>query len=193
MGRSNYNVEQTFDDVYHKILSYVISGNRPIGDLPIYIQPFPIEHNAMVESQIALLSKRLGKNDVKTLHIDIYKVAIELLNADGILDLILENEADMSKQDLHLTLNSNLTPELIFDYMRDMWQKEDYKLVLISGWGLVYPYIRANTILNCAELLAKEISLVFFYPGHYNNESLVLFDKIKEDNYYRAHNLDKIK
>ena len=39
------------------------------------------------------------------------------------------------------------------------------------------------------------VSTLLFYPGYYNNESLILFGEngINEDNYYRAHNLSTIK
>ncbi len=49
----------------------------------------------------------------------------------------------------------------------------------------------SHTILNNLQALVKEIPLVMFFPGNYNNFSLNLFGRLKDDNYYRAFNLNE--
>ncbi len=192
MSKSVYNVEHSFDLVYEKLISKIILDEQVSGDLPIYIQAYPAEHSDAVNSQIRFLHDRLNKNGVPTLHFNIYDIALEILKSANKMDLILSKESLLPKEKLHITLNSMLREKAILDFLNNALKEIEPKLVLLSGFGLVYPYIRANTILNNIEPLARGASFVFFYPGRYNNESLVLFDKIKEDNYYRAHNLETI-
>lgn len=63
--------------------------------------------------------------------------------------------------------------------------------LFLTGIGAIYPIIRSHTILNNLQALVKEIPLVMFFPGNYNNFSLNLFGRLKDDNYYRAFNLNE--
>ncbi len=56
-----------------------------------------------------------------------------------------------------------------------------------------HKFIRSHTILNNLQTLVGNIPLVMLFPGTYNNQSLYLFDRIKDENYYRAHNLNEYK
>ncbi len=67
------------------------------------------------------------------------------------------------------------------------------KIIFLTGIGSAFPIIRSHTILNNLPTLIGEMPLVLFFPGTYNNQSLNLFDRLKDDNYYRAHNLNDYK
>jgi len=62
----------------------------------------------------------------------------------------------------------------------------------LTGIGLVFPYIRSHNILNNLQNVAKDSPTVTFFPGEYNGHSLNLFGLLKDDNYYRAFNIDLI-
>jgi hypothetical protein len=40
--------------------------------------------------------------------------------------------------------------------------------------------------LNSLHAVIEEVPLVMFFPGTYDEQSLVLFNEFKDDNYYRA-------
>jgi len=66
------------------------------------------------------------------------------------------------------------------------------KVYFLTGIGLVFPYIRSHNVLNNLQNIAKEAPTVAFFPGDYNGHTLNLFGLLKDDNYYRAFNIDKI-
>ena len=63
-------------------------------------------------------------------------------------------------------------------------------IIILTGIGAIYPVIRSHTILKNLQSLIKDTPLVMFFPGQYNNLSFTLFSRLKDDNYYRAFNLD---
>ena len=62
-------------------------------------------------------------------------------------------------------------------------------MVLLTGIGRVYPYMRSHNILNNLQGTFDDVPVVLFYPGEYNGQSLTLFELFMDDNYYRAFNL----
>jgi hypothetical protein len=63
------------------------------------------------------------------------------------------------------------------------------KIILITGVGKAYPIIRSHSILNNLQSVFKNNPVVMMYPGKYEvrkKMTLRLFDKLDDDNYYRA-------
>ena len=59
-------------------------------------------------------------------------------------------------------------------------------IAFLTGVGEIYPLIRAHKILNTMHQIISDIPVVLFYPGKYDSLSLSMFGELKEDNYYRA-------
>ena len=55
--------------------------------------------------------------------------------------------------------------------------------------GSAWPLLRAHTLLNNLHTVMGQTPLVLFYPGRYDGQSLRLFGKLKNTNYYRAFKL----
>jgi len=69
-----------------------------------------------------------------------------------------------------------------------------FDVLLLSGIGEVFPYIRSHNVLNNLQSTAKEKPTVLFFPGEYTHSlevgaSLDLFGKLHDDKYYRAFNI----
>ena len=62
-------------------------------------------------------------------------------------------------------------------------------VLLITGVGQVYPFVRAHSILENAQNVFEDIPVVLMYPGRYDGQHLHLFDRINDGNYYRAFNI----
>ena len=62
-------------------------------------------------------------------------------------------------------------------------------LVIVSGVGGVWPLLRSHSLLNNLQSVMGQTPLVMFYPGRYDGQSLRLFGKLKNNNYYRAFRL----
>jgi len=71
----------------------------------------------------------------------------------------------------------------------DFAHPDQHDLVLVSGVGSVYPFLRAHTLLNNLQSVMGRTPLVLFYPGKYDGRSLKPFNRLNSDNYYRAFKL----
>ena len=60
------------------------------------------------------------------------------------------------------------------------------QIVIITGIGKCYGIVRGHTILNNLHSIITNNPLIMFYPGSYNGQSFKLFNKLENDNYYRA-------
>ena len=77
---------------------------------------------------------------------------------------------------------------------RESVEDDGQSIVLIVGVGKVYPIIRSHTILNNLQSVFRNNPVVMLYPGTYDSNqkmTLRLFDRLDDDNYYRAFNLVK--
>ena len=64
----------------------------------------------------------------------------------------------------------------------------------LTGIGEVFPYIRSHNVLNNLQSVVVGRPMLMFFPGRYEQSdtlgsSLVLFGRLKDDQYYRAKNI----
>lgn len=66
-----------------------------------------------------------------------------------------------------------------------------HDVIIASGAGLVWPLLRTHSLLNDLQPVMGNTPLLLFYlyPGRYDGQSLRLFGKLKNNNYYRAFKL----
>lgn len=62
-------------------------------------------------------------------------------------------------------------------------------VLLITGVGEVYPFMRVHNILDNIQQLFEEVPVVVAYPGRFDGQTLSLFGRLKDGNYYRAFDL----
>jgi len=194
-NRIKENIPQTFDLLF-KVLSNQKFLNKDGlgGELPFFIQSFPVSQQHEVDAQIASLIKRLVTANVTILEINLYHLCIEMLEQENLLAQIIKQESGMQKNRLIRVLSSALNIEKkLIPEIRKRMDSFPAKIIFITGVGAAFPVIRSHTILNNLQSLVDQVPLVMFFPGTYNNQSLTLFDTLKDDNYYRAHNLNAYK
>ena len=86
-----------------------------------------------------------------------------------------------------LRLISQGSDNKIVQYIKENTNSDD--IVFLTGVGKVWPIIRSHTVLNNLHRAVDHVPVVLFFPGTYDGQSLVLFNEIKDDNYYRAFQL----
>ena len=86
-----------------------------------------------------------------------------------------------------LRLTSQGSDNKIVQYIKENTNSDD--IVFLTGVGKVWPIIRSHTVLNNLHRAVDHVPVVLFFPGTYDGQSLVLFNEIKDDNYYRAFQL----
>ncbi len=141
------------------------------------------------------LVNQLSQTGVRVLEINLYDLSIEILNARGIWEQVLEMEASVSKDQLKELLQGVLDPEAhLVPAMAAKLANAQFDVLFLSGVGEVFPYIRSHNVLNNLQSTAKEKPTVMFFPGDYTHSlesgaSLDLFGKLHDDKYYRAFNI----
>lgn len=193
LNKSLEDMDTLFDGVFNKLISPEFGKNIG-GELPLYIQPVPSEKQSEVDGQIKRLINRLSKKGIESLAINLYDLCMEILTEEGVFETILEEEANISPDDIVATLDSVLDlKSVVIPRIHKAITDSDSSFVFISGVGSIYPFIRSHGILNNIDELTDNCNLVMFFPGDYNNLQLKLFGKISDENYYRGHNLNEIK
>jgi len=190
-----YNSPQHFENLF-KILSSSRFLNKEGlgGELPFFIHSFPVCHQLIVEKQLQSLIKRLENEGVDVLEIHLYKLSLDILNQENLLGQILNQEAKLPKQRLLRVLSGPLNIDnVVIPEIYKRLAENPAQMIFLTGIGAAFPIIRSHTILNNLQTLVGDLPLVMFFPGTYNNQSLTLFDLLKDDNYYRAHNLNEYK
>jgi hypothetical protein len=179
----------------------VISGQRFLlkqglgNEVPFFICPYKPEEAIQMERLQRQLVNQLSQTGVRVLEINLYDLSIEILNARGIWEQVLEMEASVSKDQLKELLQGVLDPEAhLVPAMAAKLANAQFDVLFLSGVGEVFPYIRSHNVLNNLQSTAKEKPTVMFFPGNYTHSlesgaSLDLFGKLHDDKYYRAFNI----
>lgn len=76
---------------------------------------------------------------------------------------------------------------MIVQYIQERTPEE--AVIFLTGIGKCYPLLRSHKVLNNLHQAIDRVPVVMFYPGKYDGQELILFSKIKDDNYYRAFRL----
>ena len=124
---------------------------------------------------------------------DIYNIIVDILKEKGFLEKTFEYEkkkgAKFVNSIIQKTLAISSNNDLIIKYIKDHFKKEDGKIIIITGMGKCYGIVRGHTILNNLQSVITENPVIMFYPGIYDGQSFRLFNKLENDNYYRAFQL----
>jgi hypothetical protein len=119
---------------------------------------------------------------------DLYKIFIEICEGKRILKSIPSMEERKGKDHLAEQLQKVATPEAFVEKMQyEPHQKGD--VLLISGIGKVYPFMRSHKILDNIQHIFADIPVLILYPGTFDGQDLGLFGRFLDGHYYRAFNL----
>lgn len=192
MAEKFIDMDSMFDIIFNKLSSPEF-GENLVGELPLYIQPFPPEHQGLIDEGVSRLIKRLERKSLISVSINLYTLCMEILEEEGILETILEDEKSIPRDDIMSTLDSVLDVNTtIIPRIQERIEEANPDFVFITGIGSVYPFLRAHAILNNIDSLAENSKLIMFFPGEYDKRQLKLFNRISDENYYRGHNLNDI-
>ena len=181
------NFEQIFTQVTtKKFLSMQALG----GEEPFFIYSFDPSMQDLVSSETKRLKKRVQQSGHTVLVINLYELVINILQDRGMLTKVIDKEQSLSKQKLLKTLQNVLDVETkIIPKIERLVNENKTSMVFIEGVGEVFPYIRSHTIINNLQKVIKDRPTLMFFPGQFDGHRLVLFNKVHDDNHYRAFNI----
>mgnify|MGYP003606872527 FL=1 len=187
------NLAQQEDHLYK-----VLSGRRFLemeglsNEVPFFIYPYPPEWALPVAQAKKRVKNRLTNAGIVVKEINLYDLAVSLLQERGDWEEILLVEPDMEKSDFREMLQAMLNPQ---DHIAAAIQAQvkgsEFDILFLTGIGEVFPYIRSHNILNNLQSVVTDRPMLMFFPGRYEQSetlgsSLVLFGRLKDDQYYRA-------
>ncbi|HZJ90283.1 MAG TPA: DUF1788 domain-containing protein [Oscillospiraceae bacterium] len=119
---------------------------------------------------------------------DLYKIFLSICEDKHILKSIPNMEAQKGREYLATQLHKVATPEAFVEKMKyEPRRKGD--VLLLTGIGKVYPFMRSHKILDNIQHIFPDIPVLMLYPGTFNGHDLGLFGKFLDGHYYRAFNL----
>lgn len=179
----------------------VLSGQRFLkmeglsNEVPFFIYPYGPEHALAVAQAKKRVKNRLANRGIEVREINIYDLSVEVLKERGDWDEVLEVEPELDKAEFTEMLQSMLNPQQhLAPAIRAKLADGGFDIVFLTGIGEVFPYIRSHNVLNNLQSVVVGRPMLMFFPGRYEQSdtlgsSLVLFGRLKDDQYYRAKNI----
>jgi hypothetical protein len=188
------DVTAKFTHLYNVISSKRFLNKEALGgEIPFFISAYDAKQELEVRDSIKLLKNKLETNGVIVLELNLYDIVCDILEEKGGMERMFTIEKTKSKDKFLRALQSTLNiHQILMPRINQMIGEHQAKVYFLTGIGMVFPYIRSHNILNNLQSVAKDAPTVTFFPGEYNGHTLNLFGLLKDDNYYRAFNIDII-
>lgn len=119
---------------------------------------------------------------------DLYRIFLDICEEKHIIKGIPGMEERKGKEYLEQQLIKIATPEAFVKKM-EYTPHEHGDVLLITGVGKVYPFMRSHKILDNIQHIFSDIPVLMLYPGTFNGQDLDLFGRFLDEHYYRAFNL----
>lgn len=187
--------ERTLNERFYDLEDRMISVDSltrygTANDLKFYIFDYNPKEELLVRKEV----KKLKDRNSDIIEFDLYEMMLKIINEEGYMDDVLSMEADYKKS---LMLREVFQPLLSVEEEENSFLEifksgivdDGRSIVLITGVGKAFPIIRSHTILNNLQSIFRRNPVVMMYPGRYeikNSMTLRLFERLDDDNYYRA-------
>lgn len=168
---------------------------------PTYMYLYKPEDEYAIRKEIENIKSRLKRPDnyIDVLIINIFEELIEYLknlqfDETNLLEEFLRSEKEDAEtvesllrnkagdKDFFAWLNNKVTDHLELPNPKN--EKKSY--VFVTGFGQIYPYLRASHFIsNFEKYTTGKFKVVVFYPGRID-QTCHLFDKLDDKNPYRA-------
>ncbi len=162
-------------------------------EVPFFIYHFPPAWAVEVEGLRDRVTTRLRTDDGLTVaDVNLYGLAIQLLQKRGVWDRVLALEPEMDKAEFRETLQGMLDPhDHLAPAIRARLDAEPSDIVFLTGLGEVFPFIRVHTVLENLQSVVAGRPLLAWFPGTYeftqaHGHQLRALNLAASDSYYRA-------
>ena len=189
-------INKRLDELNNKVHDTdFISSKRKANEVNCWVFDYPPQHEMIVRERIEdmITRNKKGIDNFKIYNYDLYDIIVNYLDDEGFIDGCdvyeqrygIKQVAKSVKNVLRISMEENL----LTDYIKEH-TPTDNAVVFLTGVGKCYPLLQATEILNKVlynmPASYNKVPMVLFYPGTYTDQELILFNKVHEDNYYRA-------
>lgn len=188
------DIASQFEHIYKAVSSESFLNKEALGgEIPFFIAAYDAKREIDVYQSIKRLMNKLDTMGITVLEINLYDIVCGILEDKGGMERMFRVEKARSKEKFQRALQSSLNMhEVLMPKIQELITEANAKVYFLTGIGLVFPYIRSHNVLNNLQNVAKDAPTLAFFPGEYDGHALNLFGLFKDDNYYRAFDINKI-
>ena len=163
------------------------------NEVNYWVFDYPPEKELEVRERIEYLKRKNWKeNDGFELVVfDLYDIIVDFLEKKNYLEKCYHFEKKQGLDRITAAVSNSMKiyddDNLIVRYIQEHTPED--AVIFLIGIGKCYPILRSHKILNNLHQSFVRVPVVMFFPGTYNEQELLLFNEIKDDNYYRAFRL----
>ena len=165
------------------------------NEVNYWVFDYPPEQELEVRERIKYMQNRNSKGgeDFELVVFDLYDIIIDFLKENDFMEECYKFEKKKGLERITKAVSNaikiNDDDSLIVQHIKD--NTPDNAVVFLTGVGKCFPILRSHKVLNNLHQAFVKAPVVMFFPGVYNEQELILFGEIKDDNYYRAFKLVK--
>jgi len=158
------------------------------NEVGIHVFCYDPQDEIIVRAYFEQLMKGSSAKKYNLVERNLYKIFMEICDEKRITNSIQKMEETKGKDFLKNKLENVATPEAFVEKLK--YEPHNYgDILLLTGIGDVYPFMRAHKILDNIQHVFADIPILMLYPGKWDGQTLELFGKFEDGNYYRAFNL----
>ncbi len=185
--------EERLNQILPRLTSPDVLDNRGAGgEIGFWIFDYPPEHEMQMRSWLAdVIEPGLHKlkPELRFATVDLFECVIGLLQERGLLTKAFDMQLKQGDEAVLKSLRSVLKEDRLATRIVEMTGAANLDLLIVKGVGAAYPMLRTHTLLSALHPHMRDTPLLMLYPGRYDGQSLRLFSKLTDDNYYRAFKL----
>lgn len=181
-------IKQRLDRIKGRISEPDFLANRGLSnEVGIHVFTYDPKDELVVREYVHKLAN--SPSDIfRIIERDLYKIMIEILEERRVISSIPTMEQQKGKEYLLAQLQKVVTQDAFITKMQYA-PHQTGDVLFLTGIGKVYPYMRTHRLLDRMQEAFTDIPIVVFYPGEFNGQNLILFNKFHDGNYYRAFSL----
>ena len=165
------------------------------NEVNYWIFDYPPEKELEVRERIKYMQNKNAKGgeEFDLVVFDLYDIIIDFLEKNGFMEECYKFEQKKGLERITKAVSNSMKinddDSYIVQYIKD--NTPENAVVFLTGVGKCFPILRSHKVLNNLHQAFVRVPVVMFFPGVYNEQELILFGEIKDDNYYRAFKLVK--
>jgi len=186
------SINARLDEMTKKISDPKIFDSDGLGnEINFHIFDYDPEDEYVIRDYLYNYLLKKEKLNIKLF--DIYDLIVEILEEKGFLKKVFDFENKKGTKYVNALISKTIgvssVNDLIVKKIKDNVDTDEKQIIILTGIGKCYGIVRGHTILNNLQATITKNPVIMMYPGTYINQGLQLFNKLENDNYYRAFQL----
>ena len=168
-------------------------SNGKANEVNYWVFDYPPERELEVRERIEYMKHKnqKGMDGFELVIFDLYDIIIDFLEGKNFMEKCFNFEKSRGMERIVKAVNNSMKvnddDSVIVRYIKE--RTPENAVVFLTGVGKCYPVLRSHKVLNNLHQAFVRAPVVMFFPGSYDEQERVLFNEIKDDNYYRAFRL----